>query len=346
VPVRDIVVIGGSAGGIAALQDLLAELPGNLNAALFVVVHSSAEKPGFLSDVLGKAGSLPTSYAVHGERFRRGHIYVAPPDRHLLLRDGVMHVSRGPRENGFRPAVDPLFRTAAEQHGRRVIGIVLSGGLDDGTHGLQLIKRNGGVAIVQHVEDATIPNMPLSAIQNVEVDHIVPAAEMGPLITRLSSEQLAMNRRKAKPGKDDIAEHGSRQLQQDGTGPPTPFTCPECGGALWACRDGRMDLYHCHVGHAFSADSLGNGLDGRLETALWTAFRTLEESAAFHRQAAERARTARLAALAQAYDQRAREAAARAAVVQSVLTNTERGVIARARRPPNPSRRQGKRRRR
>jgi two-component system chemotaxis response regulator CheB len=198
VPGRDIVVIGGSAGGITALRDVVAELPRTLEATLFVVVHSSAESPGMLPDLLSSVGALETTYAEHGERFERGRIYVAPPDRHLLLRDGVMHVSRGPRENGFRPAVDPLFRTAATEHGSRVVGIVLSGGLDDGTHGLRDIKRHGGVAVAQHVEEATIPNMPLSAIQNVEVDYIVRAAEMGPLITRLASERLPMNRRRGK----------------------------------------------------------------------------------------------------------------------------------------------------
>jgi two-component system chemotaxis response regulator CheB len=321
---RDIVVIGGSAGAIPAMQQLLAELPASLRASLFIVIHSAAFGPSFLADVLSNAGVLPASFATHGERFVHGRIYVAPPDRHLLLQDGVMHVTRGPRENGFRPAVDPLFRTAAEQHGTRVVGVVLSGGLDDGTYGLQLIKRHGGVAVAQRIEEAAVPSMPLSAIQNVAVDHILSATEIGPLITRLASAQVRMTKDKRTRHRQDVAEHGSRELEHPPNQPPTPFTCPECGGALWEKQDGRVDRFHCHIGHGFTAEALADGIDGRLETALWTALRSLEESAAFQHRLAQRARDANLTAMARAHDARAAEAKARAATIQAVLTATDR----------------------
>jgi two-component system chemotaxis response regulator CheB len=182
---RDIVVIGASAGGVSALLEIAAGLPRGLPASLFVAVHGSPDSPGFLPDVLSRAGPLPASHAVDSERFRHGRIYVAPPDRHMLLTERSIKVTRGPRENGFRPAVDPLFRSAAEGHGSRVIGIVLSGGLNDGTHGLRAIKEQGGIAVVQDVDEALVSSMPASAIQNVNVDHVVTVRELPALLARL-----------------------------------------------------------------------------------------------------------------------------------------------------------------
>jgi two-component system chemotaxis response regulator CheB len=179
---RDIVVIGGSAGGVTALRAIVAGLPKRLPATVFVVVHRPSLSPSRLPELLNKLDTLPSSHAVDQQRFERGHIYVAPPDRHLLLSNGTMRVTLGPRENGFRPAVDPLFRTAAEHHGARVVGVILSGALDDGTRGLQAVKHAGGIAIVQDIEEASVRNMPLSAIRNVEVDHIAPAAAIAALI--------------------------------------------------------------------------------------------------------------------------------------------------------------------
>src|SRR5262245_6081319 len=321
---RDIVVIGASAGGIQALKQVAGGLPRNLRATVFVVVHSSPEAPSLLPELLSKAGYLPAQHAVHGERFRRGRIYVAPPDRHLLLSDGTMQVTLGPRENGFRPAVDPLFRTAAAEHGPRVVGIVLSGALDDGTRGLKDIKREGGIAIAQHIEEATIPQMPLSAIQNVEIDHILPAADMPSVITRLANERLGvkMTATHRKSGKRDVAQHGTRRLEEPGMrGPPSPFTCPECGGTLWEKRDGKLSVFQCHVGHGYTADALGASLDERVETAMWTALRTLEENVALQHRLAQRASGLGLSALAASHTEKARLASERAASLQTVLTN-------------------------
>jgi two-component system chemotaxis response regulator CheB len=194
---RDIIVIGASTGGLHALLELLAPLPTDLEAAIFVVVHSSPEGNGLLPEILDRSGTWPAAYAVDGAAIEHGRIYVARPDYHLLVRRDTMNVSRGPRENLFRPAIDPLFRTAARAYGARVIGIVLSGGLDDGTHGLELIKRHGGLAIAQDPQGAVMPSMPLSAIQNVEVDHILAPSHMGmrlPHFVRETVEEDALVR--------------------------------------------------------------------------------------------------------------------------------------------------------
>ncbi|HYR96430.1 MAG TPA: chemotaxis protein CheB [Candidatus Binatus sp.] len=236
---RDIVVIGASAGGVTALMELASGLPREFPAALFVVVHSSPDSPGFLPEIVSRAGPLPAAHAVDGERFSHGRFYIAPPDRHLLVEDGTVRVTRGPSENGFRPAVDPLFRTAARSHGARVVGVVLSGALDDGSQGLQVIKDLGGVAIAQHPDDALIPSMPRGAIRNVGVDHVLPVREMAAVITRLASEPVpegthAMSRR--GPRKTDTTEEPPSLQEETPRGPLSPFTCPECGGTLWETR--------------------------------------------------------------------------------------------------------------
>ena len=319
---RDIVVIGASAGGVQSLRELVSGLPEGLPAAILVVVHSGVESPGLLPQLLERMGPLRSRHARTGDRLEHGTIYVAPPDRHMILQDGTIEVTRGPRENGFRPAVDPLFRTAAEVAGPRVVGVVLSGGLSDGTHGLLTIKRHGGIAIVQRAEEAFVPSMPLSAIQNVDVDHIVSASDMGPLIARLSREPVMGSVRTSK--KRDVAERGWHALHaKDLSGPPSAFRCPECGGALWELNDGDFLRYRCHVGHGFSADSLAAGQAVELETALWTALRTLEERAAFRRRLAKRARDNGLDTIADQYEEQVGDSERQAGIIRGVLTNDE-----------------------
>jgi two-component system chemotaxis response regulator CheB len=187
-PGHDIIVIGFSAGGVDALVRLVQGLPSNLPAALFVVHHFPASAVSVLPSILSRAGALPATHATDREPIECGRIYVAPPDRHLLLNNGRILVTRGPRENGHRPAIDPLFRTAAKAHGSRVIGVLLSGTMDDGTAGLMAIKRSGGMVVVQDPRDALYGGMPASAIEQVEVDHIVPASDLAPLLIRLVNE--------------------------------------------------------------------------------------------------------------------------------------------------------------
>jgi two-component system chemotaxis response regulator CheB len=188
---RNIIVIGASAGGFEALKKLVADLPKDLPASLFIVWHMSPNVRGVLPQVLNRAGGLHAANAFDGETIETSRIYVAPPDRHLLVESGRVRVTRGPRENRFRPAVDPLFRSAAAAYGRRVIGVVLSGALDDGTAGLWTIKHNGGTAVVQDPLDAEVPSMPENAMREVAVDYCISISEMAPLLARLSQEPVA-----------------------------------------------------------------------------------------------------------------------------------------------------------
>ncbi len=187
---HDIIVIGGSAGAIAPLVQLVQSFPPDLPAAVFIVVHSSPKLPSFLPEILQHSGSLPVVHASDGIPIERGHIYVAPPDYHLLVKHDYMRVVFGPKENWFRPAIDPLFRTAATAYGNRVAGIVLSGLLYDGTGGLIEIKKQGGLAIVQDPQEAAVPCMPLSAIKHVTVDHILSITDMARVLSELSYEPV------------------------------------------------------------------------------------------------------------------------------------------------------------
>jgi two-component system chemotaxis response regulator CheB len=268
---------------------------------------------------------MAAAYARDGELIRPGQVYIAPGDHHLLVRDGRVRVTRGPRENGFRPAVDPLFRTAADQYGPQVIGIVLSGGLDDGSNGLALIKRNGGIAIVQHLDDAFVNSMPLNAMRTVEVDYVVPAADMTGIITRLVNEarpESEVTMPTHKNDEPDYAERGFSALEEGKLpGPPSGFTCPECGGALWELKDGEMLRFSCHVGHSYSPETLLNDKAAALEPVLWTALRALEENGEFLRRMAERARAQRLENIAEGYSARAEEIERRAHTVRSALVD-------------------------
>jgi two-component system, chemotaxis family, protein-glutamate methylesterase/glutaminase len=319
---RGIIVVGASAGGLQALQKLVGGLPADLPAAMFVVMHIAADSPGLLPAILNRSGPLSAAFAVDGEAFQPGRIYVAPPDHHLFLKAGWMRVSRGPKENGFRPAVDPLFRTAAQVYGPRVIGVILSGALDDGTYGLKLIKQQCGVAVVQHPEEALTPSMPLSAIQNVEVDHILTAAKMPPLIASLVEKSLREIPAMPDPNTipEDVVEAGIDTLQQQSpNGKPTPYTCPECGGTLAQLMGDGPIRFRCHVGHGFTAQILLAEQSNGLEAALWGAVRTLDEAADLRRRVAEQMRQSQAHQIAQKYEQQAREAEQHSADIRQIL---------------------------
>lgn len=324
-PGRDIIVIGASAGGVQALQELTRGLPRDLPAAVFVVVHTSPHSPGILPQILDRSGPLPAQAAEHDAPIEPGRIYVAPPDHHLLLKADRMVLAKGPRENGFRPAADPLFRTAARVFGPRAVGVVLSGGLDDGTEGLALIKQHGGVGIAQDPDDATFPGMPSSAIAHVELDHVLPAVRIAQVLDQLAREPIPQGARAmAKPNGEedgpDVAEVGDASLLVgDLPEPPTGFTCPECGGALWEQRRGRLLKYRCHVGHGYTVEALVAEQARTLESALWAALRSLEENAGLRRRLARRARDSGWAAIAAQFDKHSEEAEARASVIRQVL---------------------------
>ena len=281
---RSIVVIGGSAGGIEALLTILSGLPANLPAALFVVIHIGPDSPGYMATILSRAGPLSAQYARDGEPFENGHIYVATADCHLLLNPGrLMQVVRGPKENRTRPAVDPLFRSAALSYGPRVIGLVLSGGLDDGTAGLRAIKMCGGTTLVQDPHDALIGSMPATALRNATVDYCKPSSELSPLLIKLVQGKALEPTRLEKKKKRLLEVEVEAAKGQGGHtivhhGEPSGFTCPECHGTLLKLRGEVPFRYRCHTGHAFTAQSLLAELDETTEEAVWNAVRSIQET--------------------------------------------------------------------
>jgi two-component system chemotaxis response regulator CheB len=285
-PQRNIVVIGASAGGVTALQRLVGRLPADLPASLFIVLHLSPESGALLPEILTRAGPLPAVNARHDDEIRTGCIYVAPPDRHLLLlQPGRVSVGYGPKENRFRPAVDPLFRSAALTYGPRVIAIVLTGGLDDGTAGLCAVKQAGGMAIVQNPEEAEISSMPLNALRHVAADHVLTLDRIASLLPRLVREPAppppAGSIDMADEIRIEVAVAADERLPADITklGRPSVFTCPECHGSLLRMMDGPQVRYRCHTGHAFTALSLEEELRENVEDVTWGAVRALQEHA-------------------------------------------------------------------
>jgi two-component system chemotaxis response regulator CheB len=316
---RDIVVIGASAGGLAVLCELVRGLPRRFPAAVFVAVHTSADNPGVLPQILARFGPLPVAFARDGERIEHGRIYVAPPDHHLLIERDRVRVTHGPKENGFRPAVDPLFRTAARSYGPRAVGLVLSGALNDGTHGLSQIVEAGGVALAQDPQEALIPSMPLSAIQNVEVRRVLRSAEIAAALADVVRESVEDPDCDA-PKAPEAALDGASLQDAPPPGAPSGYTCPECGGAMWEINErGRLLRYRCHVGHGFTAETLIARQGTDLEAAMWTALRALEEHIALCRRLAERAGERGLTGLAARYHRDADEGALRADVIRDAL---------------------------
>lgn len=323
-PGRDIIVVGASAGGVEALVTLVGSLPEEFPAALFIVLHIPAQSPSMLPAILSRSGSHTALHPRDGDAIEPGKIYVAPPDRHLMLEHEYIGVVRGPKENRHRPSVDPLFRSAARAFGPRVIGVVLTGSLDDGTAGLLAIKRRGGIAIVQDPEDALYPSMPVSAIQHVTVDYVRPLAEIGPLLVQLVHEPLPKSQEPPVPEDMEletrITEFDMEMLDNEQTvGTPSVFSCPECGGVLWEVQDGELLRFRCRVGHAFSADSMFSAQSEEIEDALWSALKTLEENASLSRRMADQARKRGQDWLARTFDEKIHESEQRSAAICQVL---------------------------
>lgn len=280
-PEREIVVVGASAGGIRALQSLVCGLPGDFQAAILIVLHISRQSGGLLADILAGATRLRVSNARHNEEIRTGHIYVAPPDRHLLVGpERRIYLGHGPKENRFRPAVDPLFRSAALNEGRKVIGIVLSGGLDDGTAGLCAVKQGGGLTVVQDPSDAEVPSMPRSALQHVAADYCMSAEKIGEMLPILLRE--APTREMPQMSEDtrlevELAADQRNQTDVAKMGQPSPYTCPSCAGSLMRIGGTDPVRFRCHTGHAFTAMSLDDEQRDKVENASWAAIRALQE---------------------------------------------------------------------
>lgn len=302
-PQRDIIVIGGSGGSLESLITIVGALPRNFPASIFIVIHMPADAPGLLPEHLACSGPLPAVQAVDGETIRHGRIYVARPDHHLVIDNGRIRVMRGPRENRHRPAIDPLFRTAARVYGPRVIGVILSGRHDDGSAGLYAVKKRGGVAIVQEPGEASWSEMPREAAAYANPQFVLSTQEIAAKLkdlARSNQEATVMaakktrvkNGRKRGNSKASLAlELNQQNLQNaysdEGEGTPSVFACPECHGVLWEVKNGDLVKFRCRVGHTYGTESLREELSEGSEAALWAAMRALEEKAAMQRRVAE-----------------------------------------------------------
>ena len=321
---HDIIVVGASAGGVEALVEVVRRLPVRLPAAVFIVLHVPTHIPSLLPDILGRSGPLVAHHPEDGEKIEYGHIYVAPPDYHLLVEGEHVSITRGPRENRHRPAVDPLFRSAARVYGSRVVGVVLSGTLDDGTAGLLAVKRRGGIAVVQDPESALYPSMPQSALEHVEVDYCLPVPEIGPLLVRLAQEPV--KEEVVSPVPEDM-EMETREAEMDmeslsgenQVGTPSTFSCPECGGVLWEIQDGKLTRYRCRVGHAYSFESMVAEQSDKVEEALWAALRALEENASLSRRIIDRAHQNGQERLARNFTEKLQQTEHHAEVIKRLL---------------------------
>ena len=320
---HDIVVIGASAGGVPTLKELVSLLPADFPGALFIVQHMSPHVKSLLPQILNNNGKLTASFAAEKEPIQSGRIYVAPPNSHLLVEPEYVRVVRGPPENRHRPSVDVLFRSAAWAFGPRVVGVVLTGYLDDGAAGLWAIKTCGGVTVVQDSLDALHKDMPENAAKAVDVDYTLPVSEIGPLLVKLASEPLDPNREIIRPA-NIKTEIEFAKMDRDITdmhklGPLSPFTCPTCRGALWELQnDGDILRYRCHTGHAFSKDSLLTEQTVAVEETLYASLRAVEEKAAILRRLSER-HAGRSEALERDYEKKAKELDGTAQALRSML---------------------------
>lgn len=303
---REIVVIGASAGGVEALVSLVAGLPADLPLALCVVLHLPATRPSALPALLARAGPLPVAWAEEGAPLVPGRILVAPPDRHLLIRPGSVALTHGPRENHMRPAADPLFRSAARSYGARVIGVVLSGTLDDGALGLRAIAARGGVTVVQDPAEALFDGMPRAALRQGRSDYTLPVADIASLLVQLAGaggQGTSIGPSGTGRGgttmeaRDDeelaralIQRDMAAQARDERSAATTVYACPECGGTLWQVDYEGLTRFQCHVGHSYGTQVRLGQMAEDLEAALWRAVRLLEEKATLTRQVAGRLR--------------------------------------------------------
>jgi two-component system, chemotaxis family, protein-glutamate methylesterase/glutaminase len=280
-----VVGIGASAGGVDALMRIFSHVQRDLAAAVLVVLHVPATGRSLLAPILDRHTDLDVRVAEHGEAIVPGRVYVAPPDRHLIVSGGRVQLERGPKENAARPAVDPMLRSLAAAYGENAVAVVLSGALGDGSSGALAVKLAGGIVIVQDPDDATVPSMPESALHAVgRADAVLDADAIGSALARLADGGSAMREDDAVTSAGDTIEEGPDRP----AGPPTGFTCPECQGPLWQVAEGELVRYRCRVGHGYSEDSLIIEQGTAVEAALWSALEALEERAEFLKRVAER----------------------------------------------------------
>jgi two-component system chemotaxis response regulator CheB len=322
---RTVVVAGASAGGVEALVALVRSLPADFPHAMLVVLHVSPTGTSVLPAILARACHLPVASPKDGDELCDGHVYVAPPDCHLVVEDSRLRLSQAPRENGHRPAIDPTMRTAAAAYDGGTIGIVLSGSRDDGTAGLMAIKARGGSAIVQDPDEALYSAMPLSAMAHLEPDAVLPISAMAQWILRhatmngpsASDQPIAMEERTNDP-RLAVADT-IHDPPQAAIGEGTRFTCPDCGGVLFERHEGALERFECSVGHVFSIESLSSAQAEALESALWAAVRSLEDRAAKLKRLADRARGNAQHRSANSFERQAEDALDRSRTIREAI---------------------------
>jgi two-component system, chemotaxis family, protein-glutamate methylesterase/glutaminase len=283
---HNIIVVGTSVGGVEALCELNKSLPHDLDASIFVVMHIGTET--MLPQILSGCGNLPAVAAEHKKRYKRGCIYCAPANCHLSIKDHTTVLTRGPRENGHRPAADVLFRSAARAHRSKVVGVVLSGGRDDGSAGLYAIKARGGVSIVQDPDEAIAPNMPTNALNMVDVDFCLPIRQIADVLVQLTNGKATNVTESPNGGTSMEDQATANHPTSEPPGDQIPVACPECNGPLYEVKDGELAHFQCFVGHRFSPESLSEQHSEALERALWTAIRKLKERVVLHKKLVDR----------------------------------------------------------
>ncbi|UYY57516.1 chemotaxis protein CheB [Sphingomonas sp. S2-65] len=322
---KNVIVIGSSAGGVDALQRLCAALPANLPAAVFIAQHVAPAARSMLAHLLDRVCPLHVTSPVDGQEIEHGHVYVGVPDRHILLRPGHILMRRGPYENRTRPAVNALFRSAAVHYGARVIGVVLTGLLDDGTEGLIAIKAAGGTSIVQHPDDAEWPSMPRNALQRDHVDHALPLAELGALLGRLVREEAGPSTPLPEEFhiEDRIAaqEFAVAETEIITPGSPSRISCPDCGGVLNQIVVQDELRFRCQVGHAFTPLGLSVAQNEELERALGVAVRTHRDRIRLFGQMGDSAKTRGLAHAEKRWETASQEAEQFVKVLEEAMTN-------------------------
>jgi len=326
---HDIIVIGASAGGLKALSKIVTSLPNEFDAVIFIVQHVAPNTPSLLPRILADISNFSVTHPQDGEEIQKGRIYVAPPDHHLLISPGYMRIVRGPQENRFRPAIDALFRSAARAYGPRVVGVVLTGYLDDGTVGLQAVKKRGGVTVVQDPQEAEYSSMPNSALRYAKIDHCLPLTEIAELLVSLTKEPAVEE--KAYPVTQEIEFESNIAEQQMNTqeflenvekiGTRTTYSCPECNGSIWQIGNGDLLRFRCHVGHAFTADVFLSEQTQNIENALWSAVRALEEKVTLSRQIAQRMQKLNLYKAATKYENNAQNIDEEVSTLRDLILN-------------------------
>lgn len=326
-PLQRIIVIGASTGGFEAIKKIVRDLPEYFETPIFIVWHMSSDIVGIMPQVLNRENKIYAAHAYDKEPIHARRIYVAPPDHHLLIEDGIVRVTHGPKENRFRPAVDPLFRSAASSYGAAVIGVILSGALDDGTAGLWTVKNYGGIAVVQDPLDAEVSSMPENAMREVKVDYCVPISDMADLLVSLSTEPINHTKvMKDEQTRKEIDIAGGGNGMEEGElkfDELTPYTCPECHGVLSRLHNDKIVRYRCHTGHAYTADALMVSISEKIEDSLYSAIRGIDESVMLMNHIGDHYAEINQPKLAAVYFEKAKEADERFNLVRKAVKEHE-----------------------